>query len=87
MTVEVPGTNQVKTLRDVLPREALSEGYNFSEKKLNAKVVATNQGYRRRWPGRQKNVVVWWELDDGTACGWNENTSVGWSFPIIRLRK
>lgn len=39
------------------------------------------------WPGREKNVFNWWELENGYAVGWNENPSIGWSFPVIKLKK
>ena len=28
-----------------------------------------------RWPGKEKNVQVWWELLNGYGVGWNENMS------------
>lgn len=72
-----------KTLREVLPLQALGGEYTWTEKKLNTLVVERHDG-GWNWPGRHKNVCVWWELADGTAVAWNENTSRGWSFPIIR---
>ncbi len=74
----------VKTLRDVLPYQALSSEYDWTEKKLSAEVVATYEGWQVRWPGKHKNVVCWWVLADGTAVGWNENVSVGGAFPVMR---
>lgn len=77
------------TLRDVLPREALGPEYDDDcsfRKLLDCKVirehgVVTNP---QDWPGREKNVQAWWELEGGSAVGWNENMSRGWSFPTIR---
>lgn len=39
----------------------------------------------KEWPGKQKDVHVWWELENGKAVGWNESPSRGWSFPVITL--
>ena len=74
------------TLREALP---YGETGIFKSKKLEVKVMETHDPYKGglRWPGRHKNVVEWWVLADGTAVGWNENTSVGWSFPVIRFPK
>jgi hypothetical protein len=40
----------------------------------------------RGWPGPQRNVHNWWMLEDGSAVGFNENPSRGWSFPRITLK-
>lgn len=49
---------------------------------LDVEVIAKHDS---AWPGKQRNVNVWWELADGHAVGWNENPSRGWSFPVITL--
>lgn len=36
--------------------------------------------------GTHKNVGNWWLTDNGYAVGFNENPSIGWSFPIIKLK-
>lgn len=41
----------------------------------------------REWPGHQQNVHVWWELMDGSAVGWNENPTKGWSFPVLKPKE
>jgi hypothetical protein len=46
--------------------------------------VTDEAGYKP-WPGPQKDVHCWWELESGKAVGWNENPSKGWSFPVITL--
>jgi len=46
--------------------------------------VTDEAGYKP-WPGSQKDVHCWWELENGKAVGWNENPSKGWSFPVITL--
>lgn len=40
----------------------------------------------RDWPGTHKNVMSWCILANGKAVGWNENVSIGWSFPMIKLK-
>jgi hypothetical protein len=35
------------------------------------------------WPGKHKDVHVWWELRNGKGVAWNENPSKGWSFPVM----
>jgi hypothetical protein len=46
--------------------------------------ITDDVGYRQ-WPGPQKDVHCWWELENGKAVGWNESPSKGWSFPVITL--
>jgi len=41
----------------------------------------------KKWPGPQKYVFVWVELENGKAVGWNENPSRGWTFPVVTLPK
>ena len=74
-----------QTLRDVIPYEATFYD-QWTKKKLDTRVVETHKPYQngRRWPGSHKNVVEWWVLADGTIVGFNENMSVGWSFPVMR---
>lgn len=75
-----------KTLREELPHEALDG--TFSDlpfnKHLDRCVIAEHYTHEVRWPGKHKNVVVWWELEGGYAVGWNENMAIGWTFPLIR---
>jgi DNA-directed RNA polymerase subunit RPC12/RpoP len=57
---------------------------------LEAQVVreysrVTDEAGYKPWPGPQKDVHCWWELENGKAVGWNENPSKGWSFPVITL--
>ncbi len=42
-------------------------------------------GDYKEWPGKHKDVHVWWELENGKAVGWNESPSKGWSFPVITI--
>ena len=53
---------------------------------LEHKVVAEHDGCVKAFPGPHRNVYVWWELESGHAVGFNENPSVGWSFPVVKLR-
>ncbi|MGR5367118.1 hypothetical protein [Photobacterium damselae] len=73
------------TLRDVLPSEFFGGEYDEckANKYLDCVVVAEHNG---GWMGTHKNVNVWWELNNGLCVGWNENPSVGYSFPISKKR-
>lgn len=77
-----------KTLRDVLPSEALSYTDSPFFKHLDVEVTEKIDVQDRStlWPGPQKNVYVWWKLANGKAVAWNENPGKGWSFPIITLK-
>lgn len=74
------------TLKDVLPYE-FTRG-EFSDTKAfkfaDCLVVAEHE---HGWIGPQKNVHVWYELDNGYAVGWNESPSVGWSFPVVKIKR
>lgn len=41
----------------------------------------------KSWPGSHKNVTTWCVLENGYAVGWNENPSVGWSFPVVKYEQ
>ena len=75
------------TLADALPREFTGGEYHDSRAYAlrDVEVIEKVDAYRggRRWPGRHKNVMNWYRLANGNAVGWNENPSVGWSFPVI----
>lgn len=71
-----------KTLRDWLP--VPHEAPEKLRKKFGLKVVYES-GTGWNWPGTHKNVCWWVILEDGTAVGWNENPSRGWSFPSLKL--
>jgi hypothetical protein len=76
---------KVKTLKDCLPYEAA--GCEFTglpfRKYIDVAVVKEIDAFNHRWPGRHKNVNHWYILENGKAVGFNENPSVGWSFPVI----
>lgn len=85
------------TLRDWVPREFMLEFADSKATKLLDRVVLKSWSLGslskldepewKSWPGREKNVNNWCLLDDGHAVGWNENPSVGGSFPVIRAPK
>lgn len=70
-------------LRDVLPHEFFHQ-YDDTRaaKMLDVEVAEVVEGYKKRWPGPEKNVHNWWKLVDGRCVGWNENPGRGWSFPV-----
>lgn len=73
-------------LRNEVPKEFFREHMGSrAAKYLNEPVAAIYFTSYHSWPGREKNVNVWWLLRNGIAVGWNENPSRGWSFPIRRL--
>lgn len=76
-------------LRDKAPHEFSEVPYTEmpSFKHADVEVVREVDGRNERWPGKQRNVMVWWELANGKAVGWNENPSIGWSFPLITVKK
>lgn len=74
----------MKKLKDVIPYEFFEEYMDTpAAKHLEKNVV---KEYQFSWPGKHKNVVCWWKLEDNTAVGWNENVARGWSFPVIKLK-
>ncbi len=80
----------MKNLFDVMPDEFSTDFKNSEAFKLGEfKVVSIHhcETQADKWPGKQKNVYFWVELDNGKAVGWNENPSKGWSFPVIKLKK
>jgi hypothetical protein len=74
----------MKTLKDVLPREAVQE--KILKRHLPVAVKSENDGRKNPWPGKHKNVLSWWELSNGYAVGWNESPSRGWSFPTFKMQ-
>lgn len=75
-------------IRDVLPSEALGAEFSDGEfrRYLNHEVIEEITEYDSRFPFKHKNIHVWWILEDNTAIGWNENPSVGWSFPVAKVK-
>jgi hypothetical protein len=72
-------------LIDVLPAEFMNGSYEHSPAMPHVfvDVLETCHGDERPWPGKHKNVAVWYVLADGKAVGFNENKTRGWSFPVI----
>jgi len=80
----------MKTLREELPSEAMGCEYTGDRFRAFADVeVVKSYGAPgeplKRWPGKHRNVVCWYELANGYAVGWNENPGRGWSFPVVAL--
>ena len=71
-------------LIDAMPEEFAR--YHTDERAHRYADVEVVSEYRFGWPGPQKNVHYWVELENGYAVGWNENPSRGWSFPVVRVK-
>ena len=75
-----------------LPQEALdgeyaNDGFN---KHLNETVVkdyGVGGEEFETHPFKHKFIHNWCTLSNGYAVGWNENPSIGWSFPVKKLNK
>ena len=80
--------SQYKKLIDVVPQE-FSQEFTDTEAYQYREVpgIEEFETSETPWPGTHKNVHVWWELENGYAVGWNENPAVGWSFPVVLLKK
>lgn len=75
----------LRILQDELPREFHSQFQNTQAYTLRgARILAMHYSHEEPWPGREKNVHWWCELQGGLAVGWNENPARGWSFPVIK---
>ena len=73
-----------RMLIDVLPREFAFEFQTaLAWKYRYVQVIAKRED---AWPGKEKYVNVWWELENGYAVGWTENPARGWSFPLIKFK-
>lgn len=49
-------------------------------------VIKTVDCEKKKWPGKEKYVYVWYVLANGYAVGFNENPCMGYSFPVIKLK-
>lgn len=79
--------NALKTLGEVVPIEFHREYRDTRAFTLrDCKVIAEYDSRSKRWPGTHKNVLNWWQLEDGRCVGWNENAGRGWSFPVYGRR-
>ena len=82
----------MKTLRECLPKEALSDEpklekfYDIKVVKEHSTIYETEEFPYTQWPGTHKHVGTWWELENGYVVGWNENPSWGWSFPVVKIK-
>lgn len=81
-----------RLFRDVVPAEFFREFMDTpAAKLLDVEVIAERNMHNSeyayvRWPGPQRRVFVWWELNDGHIVGWNENENRGWTFPVRRKK-
>jgi hypothetical protein len=75
----------VKTLRDLISWEFI-QSYQDTRayKMLDVEVIAEYDARFVPWAGKHKNVTYWWKLANGYSVAFNENVSVGWSFPVIK---
>lgn len=81
----------MSTLKEVMPNEF--GRFHCDERSFRYADVEVAREYShdgpcavRQWPGPQKNVYYWVELENGYAVGLNENPSRGWSFPVVKLK-
>jgi len=74
------------TLEDYAPPELFKSGEYSDCESYKMKDVRVLCEHKRNWIGIQKNVFVWWELENGYAVAWNENPSRGWTFPLVRIK-
>lgn len=76
-----------KTLAQAMPAEFMGPEYvDARARKLAAVEVKVEHGeFSKRWPGREKHVGYWVELENGYAVGFNENPGRGWSFPVCKV--
>lgn len=76
-------------LKDVLPHEFMMGEYDdlLAYHYRYIDVIKKFDGRDNPWPGTHKNVMVWYQLANGSAVGWNENLARGWTFPTITYPK
>jgi len=83
----------IKTLEEWMPYDAFNSGHwnetnpFWKYKNVKVTIVHDEDDNMDAWPGRHKNVIAWWELENGYAVGWNRNRITGHSFPVIRIKK
>jgi hypothetical protein len=85
--------DEKRTLRNWLPYEATTPGSSWEGGKflkyLDVEILyefSISSLMFKKWPGSHKNVLNWVVLANGYAVGWNENDSIGWSFPVIKYQ-
>lgn len=80
------------TLAEAMPYEYLHDSAFDNEKahKFDSVEVVWKQDVFNKnskpWIGKHKNVHFWVLLKNGYAVGWNENPSIGWSFPCVKAK-
>ena len=85
---------EIKTLKEVMPKELVDRDCDKTRAYKMKDVIVVkehctlvDQDEYQFWPGTHKNVYSWVELENGYACGWNENPTRGWSFPVIKMKE
>jgi hypothetical protein len=61
--------------------------YRYADVKVVEEFSMFEDDEWKPWPGTHKNVTSWCILENGYAVGWNENPSIGWSFPVVKAPK
>jgi hypothetical protein len=79
------------TLREWAPHEFAEQFTDLPSFRHADVEVVTEYGYGsdekwKQWPGTHKNVQNWCVLANGYAVGWNENPSIGWYFPMVKIK-
>lgn len=75
-------------LKDWLPSEFFNEFMDTKAAQLlNQTVIRDFGSWKVSHPFKHKYIHNWVILANGFAVGWNENPSVGWSFPVKKLNK
>jgi histidinol phosphatase-like PHP family hydrolase len=70
-------------LREWLPEDAELSESDRVFKYLDVEVVSEHDNHH---PFKHKYVYSWCLLENNIAVGWNENPSIGWTFPIKRFK-
>lgn len=86
----VKDAEDYKPLKEHLPHEFMGCEYDKARARKFADVMVTRKHESGEncepWPGTHKNVFVWFVLENGYAVALNENPSIGWSFPVVKLK-
>ena len=80
----------MSTLKEEMPNDfsSIDKSWRFADVEVTVVHSSIEDGDAyERWPGPQRNVHFWVELENGHAVAWNENPSRGYSFPSIKLKK
>lgn len=74
----------MQTLIEVLPQDAELIAEELIRKHGHKEVIARFDNRDYLFPScTHKNITYWWLLENGTAVGFNESPSIGFSFPYV----